>query len=117
MVSFKPRHNKVLLAEVDGLRMIDWTIELSRNEWLSKVEEKANPFALVYSVDANIAKVSDYSKALIPPPYSLYSIDAGDIIVGHSINGDLILLITLKEFRLYKYTENKIIKTWHNTQE
>ena len=71
----------------------------------------------MYSVDANIAKVSDYSKALIPPPYSLYSVDMGDIIVGHSINNGLILLITLKEFRLYKYNENKIIKTWQNTQK
>ena len=117
MVCFKTRHNKVLLAEINGLRMIDWTIELSRNEWLSKSEEKANPFALVYSIDANIAKISDYSKALIPPQYYLYTVDAGDIIVGHSINGNLILLITLKDFKLYKYTENKIIKSWQNTQK
>ena len=107
----------MLLAEVGGLRIVDWTIELSRNEWLTKSEEKASPFALVYSVDGNVAKVSDYSKALIPPPYSLYSVDAEDVIVGHSIRGGLILLITLKEFRVYKYTENKIIKSWENTQK
>lgn len=84
------------MAEVDGLRLIDWTIELSRNEWLNKDEEKKAPYALVYCIDGHFAKVSDYAKALIPPPFSLYSVDAKDVIIGHAMHQGLILLITSK---------------------
>lgn len=58
----------------------------------------------MYCIDGNLAKVSDYAKALIPPPFSLYTIDAQDVIIGHSINGNLILLITPQHYKLYKYT-------------
>jgi len=61
---------------------------------LSKEEEKKNPFALVYCIDGNFARVSDYAKALIPPPFSHFSVDASDVIIGSAINSNIILLIT-----------------------
>jgi hypothetical protein len=39
-------------------------------------------------------KVSDYAKALIPPPFSHFSVDAGDVITGSAIKSNLILIIT-----------------------
>lgn len=84
---------------------------------MSKEEEKKSPFALVYCIDGNLLKVSDFSKSLIPPPFSLYSIDAGDVIMGSGMNSSQILLITETEFKVYDYLQNKITQNWKNDQK
>lgn len=66
----------------------------------------------MYCIDGNFAKVSDYAKALIPPPFSHLSVDAGDAIMGSAINSNLILLITEKEYKIFDYLQNKITKIW-----
>ena len=90
---FKTKTNKIILAEQNQLRVIDFAIKLSKNEWITKEQEKISSSAVSYTIDGKQIKINDYGKTMIPPPMSLYSHNVG-VIMGASLLHNIILLIT-----------------------